>query len=164
MFLRCFFIAALLILAGCDCSVRAKIPFDSAKWKGDIVVDQPGKDMKRAIGDIRHGMLKDLSKNNHLKTLMTKDDVEKLLGTPNRVYFRAEVHRPTPGIEEFWYYDIWCSCDFCAQFVVGFDDKGFYRHHQITDLPFEIDIYGRIPAVLKQDWTFFSSLIFIAAA
>jgi len=35
---------------------------------------------------------------------------------------------------------------------------------EVTDLPFEIDIYGRIPAVLKQDWTFFSSLIFIAAA
>jgi len=33
-----------------------------------------------------------------------------------------------------------------------------------TGLPPETDLYGRIPAVLKQDWTFFSSLIFIAAA
>jgi len=48
-------------------------------------------------------------------------------------------------------------------FDIG-SDKISLADAKITDLPFEIDIYGRIPAVLKQDWTFFSSLIFIAAA
>ena len=37
------------------------------------------------------------------------------------------------------------------------------QKNNVTDLPFEITLYGGIPAALKQDVTFFSSLIFIAA-
>ena len=134
MFLRrfLFFIVALPIMPGCDCPVRATIPFDSARWKGDIVDAQPGKDRRRAIGDTRHGMLKSLDKSGILNTAMTKDDVAKILGSPSRVYSKDEMHRPSPGADEFWYYDIGCQCTYCSQFLVVFDDRGFYLRHQIN--------------------------------
>jgi len=74
-------------------------------------------------------MLKDLNKKNYWKTGMTRDDIKKILGPPDRVCFRNEMSSPSHDVEEYWYYDILSSCDLCAYFVVGFDDKGLYRRH-----------------------------------
>ena len=105
------------------CNVSQQIPFDSAKWKWERDVDC------EQLKDVRHEMVKNLSENHYLKTGMTRDAVEKILGPPDRVYFRNEMSNPSPDIEEYWYYDLRSSCYLCSRFMVGFDDKGLYRQH-----------------------------------
>ena len=129
-----FLLVALLVLTGCGdmlfCSVPS-IPFDSAKWKGDGAADQPGVARSRVIGEIRHGMLKDLDRGNYLNNTMTKAEVEEILGLPDRVYARDDFSRtPGPG-ETFWYYDIQPGCTHCARFLVVFDDQGVYLRHDV---------------------------------
>jgi len=125
---------ALLSLSFFNCDDVIRIPFSSAEWKGDIGADHPGKPLRRAIGDLRHGMLNDLTKNI-LKTTMTKDDIEKLLGLPDEVVGEDKkyvyLYAPNHNVVEYWYYEIWGACTFCAHFYVGFDDKGFYVHHYV---------------------------------
>ena len=84
------------------------------------------------VGDNRHKMLKDLVKN-YLKTTMTKNDVEKLLGLPDKVSPRDGIWYPPPphNTEERWYYVIEAECTWCAHFYVYFDDRGFYCYHYI---------------------------------
>ena len=131
-------IAVLPMLVGC-CSV-SPIPFDSAKWKGDNGpvepnwmrddnVNQPSQAWRRAVGEVRHGMLRDLNRGNHLKTTMTKADVEEILGPPDSIYAREEI-QGFPN-QTLWYYETWSSCVHCARVLVVFNDQGLYIRHEI---------------------------------
>ena len=58
-----------------------QIPFDPVKWE------------EGSINDMRHRMLKDLTQN-HLKTTMTRNDIEKILGKPDREFHPEYVTCP----------------------------------------------------------------------
>ena len=130
LMLMLFLFIEWLDFPGCKVH-RYRLVFKSPQWKGDIV------NRETMIGHYRHRMLDDLTKNR-LKATMTKDDIEKLLGPPDEVVAKDnEGHKKhvcpqhNSTVDEYWLYEIWGACTFCAHFYIGFDDNGFYCHHYV---------------------------------
>lgn len=107
-------IIVLSILVGCDSSFHceSQILFESDKWKEENTV-------------IRHQMIKDLTQH-HLKTTMTRDEVETLLGKPDDTFSLS-------GSKENWYYSlVMVTCNHCANLTISFDDNGMVDKYFLT--------------------------------
>jgi len=111
-------IFVFLFVLGCHQSKVKPIPFDTTTWQTGITD--------------RSAMLRDLT-GNHLATTMTRDDVKRILGEPDRIVAKKELPRLKNNVEEYWQYDMELDdeCFDCHVFRVGFDEHGNYCHWHV---------------------------------
>jgi len=98
----------------------SRIPFDSAKWQAGIA--------DRAF------MVQDLvTTNSYLSSKMTKADIEKLLGTPDRICSKSEIPGMWGGVEEWLEYEMELDkeCFDCHVVRFGVDSDGNYAGFHI---------------------------------
>ena len=119
-------VVALILMAVSGCKPGhnySLLPFDKTRWETDV--------------DARVGMITDLCRN-HLHKGMPKEDIEKMLGTPDRILspsdFSAE-YAELAGFSEMWMYRLlieYKRCYACFdthEFRIHLDEKGNYMGH-----------------------------------